>query len=175
MKTRDITLISNLTAASVALRLVKHIFIGVMPIINFPIVFSIISGAILGPLNGFLVGALSFIVSDIFLGMGIWTLITSLSCGLIGFLSGLIWYKKNPCSLEILVVSTILILVYDILSSVLLYIPLMPIKEALILGFIGLFIPVMGGTLYAIGPIVEFSSAMIISMLIPRMRGILNG
>lgn len=175
MKTKDIALISNLTAASVALRLVKHIFIGVIPIINFPIIFSIISGAIMGPVNGFLVGVLSFIVSDIFLGMGIWTLITSLSCGLIGFVSGLIWYKRNPCSLEILVLSTILIFIYDILSSILLYLPLMPPIEALILGFIGLFIPVMGGRLYAIGPVVEFSSAMVISLLIPKMREILNG
>jgi len=172
---KRIALISNLTAASVSLRLLKHVFIGVMPIINFPVVFSILSGALLGPVNGFLVGFLSFIISDVFLGMGIWTFITSLSCGLIGFIAGVIWYRRNPCTIEIIVLSVILIFAYDILSSTLLYIPLMPLREALILGLIGLFMPVMGGTLYMIGPVVEFSSALLTSILIPKVREILNG
>ncbi|MCX8169152.1 MAG: ECF transporter S component [Candidatus Methanomethylicia archaeon] len=175
MKVRDIALISNLTAASVVLRLVKHVFIGVLPIINFPIVFALISGALFGPIYGFLVGFLSFIVSDVFLGMGIWTIITSFSCGFIGLIGGFIWYKRNPCRWELLVLSMIMIFVYDVISSVLLYLTLMPLKEAFIVGLIGLFMPIMGGKLYMVGPVVEFSSAMLISILLPKLRGILNG
>lgn len=174
VNTRTVALTANLAAASVALRLVKHMFIGAIPIINFPAIFAIITGAILGSINGFIVGALSFMVSDVFLGMGTWTMVTSLSCGMIGFISGLIWYKRKPYTLEVMVLSTILIFIYDLLSSILLYITVMPLREAVIVGLIGLFLPAMGGALYMIGPIVEISSAIIISILIPRLRRIMD-
>ncbi|MEM3615088.1 MAG: ECF transporter S component [Candidatus Methanomethylicia archaeon] len=174
MNARTVALTANLAAASVALRLVKHMFIGAIPIINFPAIFAIIAGAISGCVNGFIVGVLSFMVSDVFLGMGVWTIVTSLSCGIIGFMSGLLWCKRKPYILEVMVLSTILIFIYDLLSSILLYLTVMPLREAVIVGFIGLFLPAMGGTLYMIGPIVEISSATVISILIPRLRRIIN-
>ncbi|MCS7366788.1 MAG: ECF transporter S component [archaeon YNP-WB-062] len=172
MKTRQLALTANLAAIPVALRIIKHNIVGAIPIINFPVAFALISGALLGPLNGFIVGLLSFLVSDIFLGLGYWTIFTSLTCGIIGLIGGLMWRGRNPCRLELLAVTLMLTFTYDILTSILLYAIFMPLQEAVIMGLIGLFLPAMGGTLYAMGPIVEVSTAILVSILLPKVRGV---
>lgn len=170
-KTKDITLTANLTAAAVALRIIKHTIVGPFQFINFPCAFSVIAGVMLGPLNGLITGILTFTVSDIFLGLGPWTFITSTLAGIIGLISGLIWKTKNLSKTEALILSYLLFLVYDVASSFLLYLPFMPPMKAFIIGIIGLFMPVMGGYLYAIGPITEFSTAMITSIIITKING----
>lgn len=172
MNTKRIALTANLAAIPVALRIIKHNTIGTIPIINFPVAFALISGALLGPLSGFVVGILSFLVSDIFLGLGYWTIGTSLTCGLIGLISGILWRKRDPCRLELLALTLMLTFTYDILTSILLYALFMPLQEAVIMGLVGLFLPAMGGTLYAMGPIVELSTSILVSILLPKIKGV---
>ncbi len=169
---RKIALIANMAASAVALRLIKHIIAGPIQFINIPCMFAIISGTIFGPMYGLLVGFLSFIVSDIFLGLGLWSFITSSLCGFIGFLSGIIWKGKCTSKAEVLIISYLLLLMYDILSSTILYLLFMPPLEAFIISIIGLFLPVMGGYLYAVGPITEFSSAFLTSIIIFKVNGV---
>lgn len=170
-ETKEITLIANLTATAVALRIIKHTIIGPFQFINFPCAFSVIAGIMLGPINGLITGMLTFIVSDIFLGLGPWTFITSTLSGIIGLISGLIWKTKKISKIEVLILSYLLFLIYDITSSFLLYLPFMPPTEAFTIGIIGLFLPIMGGYLYAVGPITEFSTAMITSIIITKING----
>jgi energy-coupling factor transport system substrate-specific component len=82
------------------------------------------------------------------------------------------WRGRNPCRLELLAVTLMLTFTYDILTSILLYAIFMPLQEAVIMGLIGLFLPAMGGTLYAMGPIVEVSTAILVSILLPKVRGV---
>lgn len=56
---------------------------------------TIISGVALGEVDGFLVGALSMLVSDIFFGQGPWTPWQMFTMGLLGFLAGLIFRREN--------------------------------------------------------------------------------
>ena len=51
----------------------------------------IIAGIALGSENGFVVGAVTMLCSNIFFGQGIWTPYQMFSMGLIGFLSGFIF------------------------------------------------------------------------------------
>ena len=74
----------------------------------------------LGPINGLITGMLTFIVSDIFLGLGPWTFITSTLSGIIGLISGLIWKIKKISKIEVLILSYLLFLIYDILFLLLL-------------------------------------------------------
>jgi len=175
MKTRKLALAANFAASAVALRFVKHSIVGPIQFINFPCAFTVVAGSLLGPVYGFVVGVLSFIVSDIFLGLGVWTIVTSSLCGLIGVISGLIWNGRKASNVEVLVMSYTLYLMYDILTSFLLYLPLMPPLEAFTIGVLGLFLPVMGGYLYAVGPITEFSSAFITSILVAKINGLGGG
>jgi len=167
-----LALTANFAASAVALRLFKHSILGPFQFVNFPCAFTVVAGSLLGPIYGFAVGVLSFIVSDVILGLGFWTIVTSMLCGLIGAVSGLIWNGRMASKIEVLVTSYILYLLYDVLSSFLLYLPLMPPLEAFIMGVVGLFLPVMGGYLYAVGPVTEFSSALITSILVTKINGL---
>jgi len=174
VKTRDLTLIANLVASATALRLIKHVLLGPIQFINIPCIFAIISGALFGPIHGLIVGFMIFIVSDVFLGLGLWSIVTSSLCGIIGFISGIIWRNGLPSRVEALITSYFLLLFYDVFSSFLLYLPLMPPFEALITGIVGLFIPVMGGSLYAVGPVTEFSSAFVASIVMLKIGGVIR-
>jgi len=168
---RKIALTANLTATAVALRFIKHGLMGPLQFINIPGIFALTAGTLLGPLTGFLVSVLIFLTSDFFLGFGPWSIVTSSMCGVIGGIAGLLWRKRATSRVEVLIISFILFLIYDVSTSFLLYIPLMSPMEALIMGIIGLFTPVMGGGLYAVGPITELSSSIVSSILIGKIKG----
>ena len=55
---------------------------------------TIISGVGLGGVSGFVVGALSMLVSDIFFSQGPWTPWQMFTMGLIGYLAGIIFHRK---------------------------------------------------------------------------------
>ncbi|MBR1598670.1 MAG: ATP-binding cassette domain-containing protein [Lachnospiraceae bacterium] len=56
---------------------------------------TIISGIGLGGIQGFVVGALSMLVSDIFFSQGPWTPWQMFAMGLLGFLAGMIFNREN--------------------------------------------------------------------------------
>lgn len=171
MQSIRIALISILVASAVGFRIVKHTLAGPIQFINLPLVFTIVSGSILGFKAGFTVGSLSFLISDMFLGAGLWTVVDGFMAGLIGGIAGLLWNGRKPEFPQILTISYILAFTYDIATSFILYVLMsIDVRTALLAGFLGLFMPVMGGFLYAVGPITEFLSAFTASLLLLHIR-----
>jgi energy-coupling factor transport system substrate-specific component len=64
-----------------------------------PCTFLIMAvGLVFGPLAGFMVGSTTAIVSNLFLGMGAWTIWQMAGWGLVGFISGLIGKRSKDMS-----------------------------------------------------------------------------
>lgn len=59
-----------------------------------------ISGLVFGPYEGFLIGATSAFISNIFLGQGPWTPWQMFAWGSVGFISGIIGKRKKVMSVE---------------------------------------------------------------------------
>ncbi|MHC1624512.1 MAG: ECF transporter S component, partial [Methermicoccaceae archaeon] len=51
--------------------------------------FTICTGIVFGPVAGFMVGAISAVVSNLFLGEGPWTIFQMLAWGMVGLVSGM--------------------------------------------------------------------------------------
>ena len=88
---RETVVIAVMTAFSVVGRLIFTPIPGFKPVSAV----TIITGIALGPEAGFLVGSLSAIVSNIFFGQGPWTPFQMFVWGMIGFLSGVIFRKRE--------------------------------------------------------------------------------
>lgn len=86
-RVRDIVLIGTMCAISVASRTVFYM----LPQIKPMMAMVIISGIGLGGEAGFLVGAVSAFVSNIFFGQGAWTPWQMFAFGIIGWLAGVIF------------------------------------------------------------------------------------
>jgi len=164
---------ASFVAMSSAFRLIKHIALGSVQFVNFPAVFTILGGLLLGPAAGFLIGFLSFLVSDIFIGFaGVWTIATSLSMGLIGTLTPFACRIRNNDSLARLAVSAyLLLLLYDVLSSVLLLVPTTSLQVAFSMSIIGLFLP-SSVVFYPVGLVTEAVTTSLIVLIYPRVKGI---
>lgn len=83
--TKRIVVLAVLTSISV----VGRIIFGFLPGVTPTAAIVIITGVYLGSETGFLCGALSAIVSNIFFGQGPWTPFQMFSWGIIGFIAGL--------------------------------------------------------------------------------------
>ena len=97
---REIVVIAVMTAFSVIGRLIFSPVPGFKPVTAI----TIIAGIALGAESGFMVGSLTAIVSNIFFGQGPWTPFQMFVWGVLGFLSGLIFYKKQTSNRFILAV-----------------------------------------------------------------------
>ena len=86
---REVVVIAVMTAFSVIGRLIFSPIPGFKPVTAI----TIISGIALGAESGFMVGSLTAIVSNIFFGQGPWTPFQMFVWGVLGFLSGLIFYR----------------------------------------------------------------------------------
>lgn len=95
---REIVVIAVMTAFSVIGRLIFSPIPGFKPVTAI----TIIAGIALGAESGFMVGSLTAIVSNIFFGQGPWTPFQMFVWGILGFLSGLIFYKKQTSNRFIL-------------------------------------------------------------------------
>ena len=82
---KELALLSSLTACAVLGRLA----FAAIPSVQFATFIIILSGAVFGAEAGFVVGASSVLVSNMFLGHGIWTFFQMLAWGLCGASSGL--------------------------------------------------------------------------------------
>lgn len=158
-------------ALAVALRVAKNTILGPIQIVNFPAIFTIIGGLMFGAYVGAFIGFISFVLSDLLLGYaGTWTLVTSLSMGLVGGLSPLLRRLEIESSIIGLGVSSyLLILVYDILSSMVWLVFVMPIQTAFVLSIVGLFLP-SPLTLYPVGLVTEIVTVLVIVLIYPHVR-----
>ena len=92
---KEIMTIAVLSAISALSRAAFYMIPAVKPMAAL----TIISGVGLGGVQGFLVGALSMLVSDIFFGQGPWTPWQMFTMGLIGLISGLIFYRDGQTTM----------------------------------------------------------------------------
>mgnify|MGYP001039645534 CR=1 FL=1 len=99
---RELVALAVMTAISVVGRLVFAPIPGFKPVAAV----TIITGVYFGAEAGFVTGALSALISNIFYGQGPWTPFQMLAWGLGGFLSGLIFFNKKlgKATLPLLVV-----------------------------------------------------------------------
>lgn len=86
---RDIMTIAVMSAITALSRAMFYMVPAVKPMAAL----TIISGVGLGSVSGFVVGALSMLVSDIFFGQGPWTPWQMFTMGLLGFLGGAVFSK----------------------------------------------------------------------------------
>jgi uncharacterized membrane protein len=125
---------------------------------------SIFSGIIGGPMFGLTAGLLGIGVSDLFLGMGPWTLITSSCMGLIGFLGGFIDCETSRVGLAI--TGFLYTMIYDVLTS---------LSFAVIYGYswwlsiAGLYLPLLMGSVYPFGLIHETTTAILFGLAGPPL------
>jgi len=93
LSTHEIALIATLGAFAG----VSRIPFAALPNIQPTTFLVIVSGIVLGPLPGFMVGAIAAIVSNSFLGHGPFTIWQMIAWGLAGGVSGVIYHnKKTP-------------------------------------------------------------------------------
>jgi uncharacterized membrane protein len=169
-RTKRIAYTALMVALAVALRLLKSSMFGPIQFINFPGVFTIVSGIIFGPITGMVVGAGSYLLSDILIGLpGYWTMTNMFLMGGIGLITGLIWKRGNRTDISkigIGVGTYLIMLAFDIASSFAFYaLSGSEMSVALFGGILGLFIPSGGGYIYGIGPITEAATAILVVVI----------
>lgn len=115
---KDIAVLAVLCAAAVAGRELFFMFPQFKPVAAV----VIISGTALGAQAGFLVGAVSMLVSNMLFGQGMWTPWQMFAMGLLGFFAGIIFSKKR---------NTAAICIYSFFSVLLIYGGIMNLSSAL--------------------------------------------
>ena len=95
-KARELMLIVVMSAMTVAVHSLFHI---IFPI-QIGTAMVIISGIALGPEAGFLIGALSRLICNFYMGQGPWTPWQMFAWGLLGFLAGFIFDKGSEVSVR---------------------------------------------------------------------------
>lgn len=88
---RTIALIGVLTAITVVSRQLMHSLGEFSPVF----LFVIMTGYVFGPVNGFVVGSMTILISNFSLGQGPWTPFQMTALGLVGFISYFIPRLKN--------------------------------------------------------------------------------
>lgn len=174
-RVKRITYTAIVIALAVTLRLIKHSILGLIQFINFPAVFTIVGGSLLGPSSGLVTGIASYIISDIMIGLpGPWTFVNALLMGGVGLLTGLIWGRNNAkkiSKLGLAVGTYITLLAFDISNSwALLMLMGFDWFSALIIGIVGLFLPAAGGYLYAVGPITEATTTVLVVTIVSLLK-----
>ncbi len=107
--TRKLVIIATLSAIAVAGRFIFASFPEVKPVLAI----IILAGATLGAEAGFLTGAVTAFVSNMFVGQGAWTPWQMFAMGTVGLISALIFRKVKP--------TKIALSIYGMLSSVIIY------------------------------------------------------
>lgn len=145
-KARDLMPVVVLSALAIAGRMLLAAFPNIMPVTSI----VIIAGIAFGAESGFMTGALSALVSNIFLGQGPWTAWQMLAWGLVGFTAGIL-AEKNLLS------KTWSLFLYGILASI--FFGLL-MDTWTILGFIQPLNPTSILTTYSLGMIFNLSHAV---------------
>jgi len=169
VRAREVALASVFSALGVAARLLKHAVAGGLQFVNLPLVFTFVAACAGGPRAGAVTGALTFLASDAVLGLGPWTAVNSLVSSALGALWGLAGCRgRGP--LRTFVEAYLSTFAYDVVTSLALYIAIgLDARTALAYAIIGLFLPVMGGFMVGVGPLTEFTTAALATLLIGRV------
>lgn len=166
---------ASLASLSVASRLVLA---GGPPNVK-PVAFLCLAAGIIGgQVTGFVVGLLSMLISDIYFGAGFWTIIDSVSMGVIGFLAGLLWNRRaNVTRIELAVGGFLLTAIYDVAASV---IPAWIFGYGWWIAILLLYAPFLTGfaVVYPFGLVHELTTAVLMGAigptLISRIRQLVN-
>lgn len=121
-KAREAVIIAVLCAIAIAGRLAFFALPQIKPLLAV----VIISGAAFGAESGFLVGAVSMLVSNIYFGQGAWTPWQMFAAGLIGFLAGIL-FKRSVISH-----GKIPLCIFGFLSALVLYGGIMNLSTAVL-------------------------------------------
>lgn len=84
-----------------------------------PVMLFTLSGALVyGPIYGFIIGAGIMVIADFLVGLvGLWTLYTAFSYGLVGFLAGVVgMFKKKFARAELAGLAFILTILFDAIA-----------------------------------------------------------
>ena len=112
---RELVIIAVMTAFSVLGRFIFSPIPGFKPVTAM----TIIAGIALGAESGFMVGSLTAIISNMFFGQGPWTPFQMFVWGMLGFVSGLIFYnKKNPNRFVLSLIGLIGGCIYSLLMDI---------------------------------------------------------
>ncbi len=117
----------SLIAALAALATAGRVLFASLP--NFkPVTFIVlVSGVALGPAPGFMVGATTAVVSNLFFGQGPWTPWQMLAWGLVGVVGGLMGIRgRRPRRWELVVVGAALSVGFDWFVTVWMYLSYTP-------------------------------------------------
>lgn len=174
-RVKKITYTATVIALAITLRLIKYQLFGPIQFVNFPAVFTILGGALFGPSSGLAVGIASYLLSDMIIGPpGPWTFVNSLLMGGVGIMSGLIWGRKNArakSKLGLGVGTYLILLLFDVTNSWILYMLFgFDWFSALLIGIVGLFLPTGGGWMYAVGPVTEAATAILVVTLVSLLK-----
>ncbi|MDY4675885.1 MAG: ECF transporter S component [Candidatus Borkfalkiaceae bacterium] len=101
---RELVVIAVMCAISVVGRLIFAPIPGFKPVTAV----VIITGAVLGAEAGFITGSMTALCSNIFFGQGPWTPFQMFSWGIIGFISGLIFFKRQKKNLIFIIIAGML-------------------------------------------------------------------
>lgn len=100
----DTLLLSVVLGVIAALtRVLSNVVFAAIPNVQPVTAICVISGCILGPRASFMTGCLSAIVSNCFLGQGLWTPWQMYSWGLVGYVAGCLFFNRDPKSWVVIV------------------------------------------------------------------------
>ena len=138
-----------------------------------PVPFLIIvSGIVIGPVGGFVVGFLSMVVGDLFLGAGVWTIPDALCMAIpCGFVAGLLWHHRYRLKAWRLAVGGfLLVAIFDVSSSL---IDASMFHYSWWLSMLGLYFPfgIAGYSPWPFGFVDEATTAILLGLLGPRLVG----
>ncbi|MEM2906907.1 MAG: ECF transporter S component [Candidatus Odinarchaeota archaeon] len=169
-KTLELTITALLSALAISLRLFKHLILGPIQVINIPAAISIVTALILGGIAGASVGLISIIGSDLILGFGLWTIVTSLFLVAISILISTLRNKLADRT-QLFSILIVILFINDVFTSTILYMILgFEFNTALITSIIGLFLPAGGGYMIAPGPITEISTSLLVVTIKPVIK-----
>lgn len=165
---RNLTLMASLTGLNVAARIALA---GGPPNVK-PVAFlCLTAGVIGGPVTGFVVGAMSMLISDLYFGGGFWTIINSASMGSIAFLAGLLWHKRAKITrVELTLGGFLLTAIYDVATSV---IPAWIFGYSWWVAILLLYVPFLAGfgVPYPFGFVHEVTTAVLMGAIGPTVIG----
>ncbi len=159
--TRTIAMLACLASVVAVTRVVLA---GGPPNVKPAAFLSIFGGIIGGPMFGLAVSFLGIAVSDLFFGVGPWTLVTSCCMGLIGFLGGFVYW--NASRVRLAIIGFVFTAIYDVLTSLAL---------AVMFGYswwisiAGLYLPFLTGSVYPFGFVHELTTAFLFALTGPQL------
>jgi len=137
-----------------------------------PVAFlALAAGIIGGGVTGFVVGAMSMLVSDVYFGAGFWTIIDSACMGVIAFIAGLLWNRRSKIRrVELVVGGFLLTVIYDVATSV---IPAWIFGYSWWVAVLLLYVPfLLGfGIVYPFGFVHEVTTAVLMGAIGPTLIG----